>query len=50
MVRPSPCIESLPDKGGQTACPSPLCAANGGASVCGLKSFRLKGRMMNNDL
>jgi hypothetical protein len=21
MVRPAPCIESLPDKGGQTACP-----------------------------
>ncbi|MCI87700.1 hypothetical protein A2U01_0108985, partial [Trifolium medium] len=31
---PAPCIESLPDKGGQTARPVE-CSGNGGASVCG---------------
>ncbi|MCI27897.1 hypothetical protein A2U01_0049097, partial [Trifolium medium] len=30
-VQPTPCIESLPDKGGQTAC-SVECSGNDGAS------------------
>ncbi|MCI75493.1 hypothetical protein A2U01_0096762, partial [Trifolium medium] len=29
--RPAPCIESLPDNGGQAACP--VGSGNGGASV-----------------
>ncbi|MCI28339.1 hypothetical protein A2U01_0049539 [Trifolium medium] len=30
-VRPTPCIESLPNKGGQAACPVE-CSGNGSAS------------------
>ncbi|MCI95770.1 hypothetical protein A2U01_0117069 [Trifolium medium] len=33
-VRLTPCIESLPDKCGQAACPVE-CSGNGGASLCG---------------
>ncbi|MCI28150.1 hypothetical protein A2U01_0049350 [Trifolium medium] len=31
-VRPTPCIESLPDKGGQVACPVE-CSGNSSASL-----------------
>ncbi|MCI68867.1 hypothetical protein A2U01_0090128 [Trifolium medium] len=40
-VRPAPCIESLPNKGGQTACPVE-CNGNSGASVW-MKKLLLKG-------
>jgi hypothetical protein len=43
MVRDrAPCVESLPDKGGQAAGPV-VQVANGGTSVYGWKSFRLRG-------